>query len=110
MQHLKLDPKDDSIIVSHDRAARHADGSVSQTKPRPKSAGDALSHNQTDSDFDDFYDPSHFSPLASPRRAWKARTGLHSVDTSTQTMETRGNCLPIDFIYTAVLAYLHHYL
>lgn len=90
MQHLKLDPKDDSIIVSHDRAANNANGSVSQTKPRPKSAVDALSHNQADSDFDDFYDPSNFSSLASPRRAWKASVSLHSADTSTQTTETRG--------------------
>ena len=102
MQHLKLDPKDDSIIVSHDRAANNADGSVSQTKPRPKSAVDTLSHNQADSDLDDFYDPSNFSSLASPRRAWKASVSLHSADTSTQTTETRGNYFPIDFLCNTV--------
>ena len=95
MQHLKLDQKGDSFVVTHDRptsSKNTTEDNSSQTKSRPKSAGDKLSPNHTDSDYDDFYDrsSSQVSPLTSPRGAWKAGTPPLSVDMSTQTVESRG--------------------
>lgn len=91
MQHLKLEPEGDSFLVSHNGAA-NTEGSSSQTKPRPKSVGEELNKNQADSDYDDFYDhsSSHGELPTSPKGAWRASTPLRSVNSSTQTVHTRG--------------------
>ena len=91
MQHLKLEPEGDSSLVSHNEAA-NIESSASQTKPRPKSAGEKLHQSQADYDYDDFYDhlPSHVEFPTSPKGAWKARNPHQSVDSSTQTVHTIG--------------------
>ena len=91
MQHLGLsNSKGDRFLASHDQTANIKDGSESQLKPRPKSAGEKLSQSQIDSDLDDFYAPSPSDVTFSQKRAWKAVTPPLSVDSSTQTLETRG--------------------
>ena len=108
MQELKLNSSGSSFVVSEkdDRSPTtnqtdHVDQETStQTKLRPKSAGDKLSPNHTDSDYDDdFYDhaSSQVSPLTSPRSAWTEKSPRQTVDSCTQTVENKGE-LNLDLI------------
>ncbi|XP_065068759.1 uncharacterized protein LOC135694043 isoform X2 [Rhopilema esculentum] len=96
MQHLKLETRGNGYLVSQNNqsppASPDENSFSSKSKPRPKSAGDQLSPNQTDSDLDDFYNqtPPNVSPMTSSRPAWKDTDAAHSVDNATQTVESKG--------------------
>lgn len=92
MQHIKLDSSGGAFSISHNHASPRM-VEQKQMKFRPKSAGDKLSQNHDDSDYDDFYDrsSSHVSPMTPVSGAWKAdATPQAVVDSSTQTVETKG--------------------
>ncbi len=99
MRHINIDMRGDSYLVSGDnkepspRREKEVKHPSPTSKHRPKSAGDQLSPNQDDFDYeDDFYDqmPDDSSPLSSPRSAWKASSPVQSIESSTQTVESKG--------------------
>ena len=102
MKHMNIDKRGSSYMVSTDSKDIPSDSktesppSIIDSKSRTKSTGDLASPNQDDFDYeDDFYDnsPVLASPEASPRAttAWTAAASLpQSVDTSTQTVESKG--------------------